>query len=167
MLDVDATLQTARDNPQPMPVAAQPPQEELIALLDPDRDYGDRTFEDVLAGIRSGKIVIQQGNRLPMLFQTDPWRSIKGTGQPTQDGVSAQQRALHHVRQLGLDDIDWAYLKLRDGMSRGDPRYDKIYWELVVGKPSEAKGGEAMAEAFKALIAAMEKPDVRTVTLDG
>lgn len=141
-------------------------QADLIALLDPTRNYGERTFEQVLAGIHDGSILIEPGQRLPMLFTAENHRSIKGTGQAPQDGVSNTQRALQRFRSLGLDDVDDAYAELRAGMKAGDPRFHKIYWENLLGKMGETKGGEAMAEAFKALITALEKPDVRTVTFD-
>lgn len=164
MLDVDATLATARTDPQPLKPVHDT--EALIGLLDPKRDYGERSYEDVISGIRDGSLLIEPGNSLPQLC-TAKHQYIKGSGSPKLEGMSAQQRALHQVRTWALDDLEWAYIHLKNGMSRGDPRYDKIFWETALGKMGEAKGSEAMAEAFKALIAAMDKPDVRTVVIDG
>ncbi len=161
---IETALDRARTDPAPMAEKPTYTIAELVAKLDPDRDYGERSYQDILDGVSSGAIVIRPGNNLPQLWFNN--RTIKGTGQPPLNGVSAQQKAVHRFRELGLDDVDWAYQNLRNGMSRGDPRYDKIWWEYMGGKMGESKGGEAMAEAFKALLSALEKPEQRTVIID-
>jgi len=142
-----------------------PSKEDLISLLDPGRDYGDRTYSDVVSGVLDGTIHISPGQRLPVLWDTGARHVIKGTGQPPQTGVSVQQAALREFRERAIDDLPEAYSLLIDGMRKGDPRYDKIYWENLMGKIGEVKGGDAMAVAFKALIDAMQTPQMRTVTV--
>ncbi len=140
-------------------------EEALIALLDPDRDYGSRTFEEVVSGVRDGTLRIAEGNRLPML-RDGQGQPIKGGGQPIQTGVSAQQVALSQFRKLALDDVPFAYKSLVSGIKRQDPRYDKIYWDMLVGRVGEQRGGDAMADAFKALIEAMKQPEERTIEVE-
>lgn len=147
--------------------ALTPSQDALINMLDPDRSYGDRTYEQVVEGIYSGDIIIEPGQRLPVLKDGKRKVAIKGSGQPPQEGLSNQQRALSQFRNLALDDVPQAYEGLRAGMERGDPRYDKIFWELLVGKMGESRGGEQIAEAFRAVVEAMQKPQERRTTIDG
>ena len=140
--------------------------EYLVTLLDPERDYGERDYEKVVADVRAGILTISPGQRLPILFDPAKRQTVKGTGQPPQEGLSNQQRALAQFRGMAIDDVPAAYATLWAGMQRGDPRYDKIYWELLVGKMGESRGGEAIATAFKALIEAMQRPEERRVPIE-
>lgn len=142
------------------------PADPLIVQLDPARGYGDLSFEQVVAGVQDGRYAISPGARLPVLRDTATGRALKGSGQPPQNGVSVQQAALRDFRERAVDDIDEAYDLLMKGMREGDPRWAKLYWENLLGKMGESKGGDAMVEAFKVFIAAMEKPEIRTVILD-
>lgn len=139
---------------------------DLLAALDPERNYGPRTYQQVVDAVRRGELTLMAGQNLPVIKDVSTGKMVAGSGQLPQTGVSNQQRALHRFRQLALDDVDDAYGELRTGMKAGDPRFHKIYWENLVGKMGEARGGEAMAEAVKALAAIIDKPDVRTVTID-
>ena len=138
----------------------------LIASLDPDRNYGDLTFEQVVSGIQSGTILISPGSRLPLLKSAETGRPIKGSGQPPQTGVSVQQAALREFRERAIDDLPEAYELLMQGMREGDPRFHKLFFENLLGKMGETKGGDAMVEAFKVFVAAMQKPEERTVIID-
>jgi len=142
-----------------------PARETLIAALDPKRDYGERTYDDVLTGIRAGAILIEPGQSLPVLVEARMHRAIKGSGQPPQDGVSVQQQIIRKFRELAIDDAPEAYALTIKGMRDGDPRWGKIWWELAGGKMGEAKGGEAIAAAFLAFLAAQQAPERRTVTV--
>jgi hypothetical protein len=138
----------------------------LIAQLDPERGYGDLTFEQVVEGVQSGAILIEPGSRLPVLRNRATGHPLKGSGQPPQTGVSVQQAALREFRERAQDDLPEAYDLLVQGMRSGDPRFHKIYFENLLGKMGEIKGGDAMVEAFKVFIAAMQRPEVRTVIID-
>ncbi len=153
------------DEPGILPSPERPTQQQLVDLLDPERDYGDRTYLDVLSGIDRGTILIRPGARLPMLVSSTGG-TIRGTGQPPRTGVTAQQHVVARMRELALDDIDEAYRSLRDGMRRGDPRYDKIWWEYAAGKSSEFKGSDAMAEAFKHLVDMLDKPEAKSIVIE-
>lgn len=139
--------------------------EELIAQLSPDRDYGDRTFDEVVAGVRGGAILIRPGQRLPQLVDAQTGKTIKGTGVPPGAGVGPQHRALHLFRELAIDDVPWAYQNLVKGMERGDPRYDKLYWEYMVGRAGEAKE-QGMTDVLKMLIERLDRPEKRVIDLE-
>ena len=139
----------------------------LVSQLDPERGYGDLSFEQVVTGIRDGAILIEPGQRLPVLRSATTGRPLKGSGQPPQTGVSITQAALREFRERAIEDLPAAYELLWKGMAAGDPRYDKIYWENLMGKMGETKGGDAMVDAFRVFIDALQsKPDIRTVILD-
>lgn len=140
--------------------------EELIALLDPERDYGDLSFEQVVERVRAGDLLLSPGYNLPIIRDRGTNHTVRGTGAPIGVGSSPQQAIAAEFRHRAVDDFDFAYRNLLDGMKRGDPRYDKIFWEYAAGKAAEFKGGEAMAEAFKALIEAMKQPESREVVID-
>lgn len=144
----------------------------LVALLDPNRDYGERTFEQVKEEIARGALVILPGERLPVLKDAETGRTVKGTGVVSLSGQSAQQVALGEFRRRALEDMPDAYHWLIEGMKStpgkpgGDPRFHKIYWETLIGKMGENRGGEQIAEAFKAVVEAMSQPQERRMTFD-
>lgn len=138
----------------------------LVSQLDPQRVYGDLTFEQVVSGVQAGTILIEPGQRLPVLRSPLTGRPLKGSGQPPQTGVSAQQAALRDFRERAAEDLDEAYDSLLAGMRAGDPRFHKIFFENLMGKMGETRGGDAMAQAFMALIEAMQKPVERVIVLD-
>ena len=79
--------------------------QELVSLLDPNRDYGERTFDEVKEGIARGLIVIEQGHSLPVLRDAKTNRSIRGTGRPP--GSAAQEWSRTFVREfIAGDDPD-------------------------------------------------------------
>lgn len=138
----------------------------LVDYLDPTRNYGDYTFEQIVEGIKDGSVLIEPGMRLPVLRSKKTGLPMKGTGQAPNNGVSVQQAALREFRERAIDDLPEAYAMLWEGMKSGDSRFHKLYWENLVGKVGEVRGGDAMAEAFTALIKAMDKPSVREIIIE-
>lgn len=56
-------------------------QEDLMGQLDPERDYGPRTYEQVLEEVRSGKLELLENPRgLPMIRDTESFTFVSGTG---------------------------------------------------------------------------------------
>ncbi len=54
----------------------------LIAQLDPGRDYGDLTYEQIVAGIRNGHVIIEQSREGdPPVLSDLNGRLLRGTGQ--------------------------------------------------------------------------------------
>jgi hypothetical protein len=141
-------------------------QADLITLLSPERDYGDRSYEDVVREVIDGTLVIEPGYGLPVIRDRKTNRTVKGTGRPA-NSQGPQHAALSAFRRLAIDDVDQAYEELRAGMRAGDPRFHKIFWENLVGKVGETRGGDEMAKAMQMLVAHFEKPETRTVIIDG
>lgn len=143
-----------------------PETQKFIEKLDPSRDYGELSFDDVVRGIRTGAITASEGNHLPQLKDSTTGRAIKGTGAPPQGAAPIQQIAINDFRKMAFDDLEFAYGTLINGMRKGDPRYDKIFWELLVGKQGELRGGGMITEALKVVMEAMQTPEVRQATIE-
>jgi hypothetical protein len=143
-----------------------PSQADLIALLDKDRNYGDRTYDDVVREVIDGSLLLEPGHNLPVIKDARTRLAVKGSGRYV-GTTGPQQEALAAFRRMALDDVPDAYAELRSGMKNGDPRFHKIYWENLIGKVGETRGGDEMAKAMQMLVAHFEKPETRTVIIDG
>lgn len=54
---------------------------DLIARLDPERQYGERTYEQIIAGIHDGQIIIEEPREGDPPVLTDlEGKLLKGTG---------------------------------------------------------------------------------------
>lgn len=54
--------------------------EELIAKLDPERSYGEMTYDQVVAEVRAGTLLIEEGLPVPVLKDAVTHRVVSGTG---------------------------------------------------------------------------------------
>jgi hypothetical protein len=143
-----------------------PSRPDLIAQLSPERDYGDRDYDQVVREVIDGTLVLEPGYGLPVIRDRKTNRTVKGTGRPA-NSQGPQHAALSAFRRMAIDDVDDAYRELRAGMKAGDPRFHKIFWENLVGKVGEVRGGDEMAKAMQMLIERMAQPESRTVVIDG
>lgn len=140
--------------------------EDLVRLLDPERDYGERSYSQVVNQVRGGDLLIEPGQRLPVLKDARTGHTVKGTGRGHQNGVSPQQAIVAEFRKHAADDFDFAYQSLVRGMKAGDPRYDKIWWEYAAGKVAEFRGGDDTAKAIQVVLDYVrDRPDTRTVEI--
>ena len=128
--------------------------EELIAKLDPERDYGERSYSEVVDQVRAGILMLEPGENLPVIRWKATHRAVRGTGRPPVNGQPIQQAALADFRKLAINDVDEAYAELRAGMKnpKNGDRYQKIFWELLVGKVPETRDTgltDAMVELLR------------------
>jgi len=117
----------------------------LIEKLDPQRDYGERTYSEVVAGIRAGNIQIADGpDTLPVLRMQrvgDQFPSlIKGSGR-NYVNKEPHKSTLAHTRQRFMEkaheDFDDVYGALLVAAKEGDVRAQKIFMEMYIGRPKE------------------------------
>ena len=148
-----------------------PSLDEMINLLPLDRNYGDRSYDDVVRQLRSGELRAAPGHRIPQLFDAKTNRIVKGSGTPIMtQGVTAHQKIAAEMRNMAVDDIEMVYHNLIDKIRRTeDPRWTKIFLEFTVGKVSEARGADGMADAINKLIDMIDKrpPEVREIEYIG
>lgn len=115
-------------------------QTDLVALLDPHRDYGERTFEQIKEGIARGLILIEPGHTIPVLRDPATHRSIKGTGRPPGVGDVKVSRAYIERRFSNNKKAIWDAL-YKGAVTDGDPRWGKLLLEYGLGKPVENASG--------------------------
>lgn len=142
--------------------------ETLISQLSEDRDYGERTYEQVVSDVREGRLIISVGQNLPQLVDAKSRKAVKGTGKPVGAGTGPQHRALWEFRARALDDFDAAYEELREGMQKGDPRMHKIFWENLLGRMDVARDS-GMSDVVKLLLeqlTASQSTSYRKVDID-
>ena len=141
-------------------------QDDLLGLLDPDRNYGPRTYMKVLKEIDAGLLRLLPGNSLPMIFDTQTSKPVKGTGQPPRpDGETVQQFSRRWFMRHFVDDLPEFYQAAKTAAIKGDVRALKLVLELGLGKPDVAHtpGDDSMLER---LVEALEHPRERTIEFD-
>ena len=139
--------------------------------MDPSRDYGERSYLDVIAGVDIGEIIITPGANLPQLFDAETNRKIKGTGAPPRPDQTPQQYIASQFRKRGLDDMDAIYEVVASNALKGqDWHWVDLFLKYTVGKVGEVRGGDGMTDALNKLIDMIDKknPEVREVEyIDG
>lgn len=146
------------------------PVEEFIQLLPLDRDYGERSYDDVVRQLRSGELRATPGHRVPQLFDAKTNMKVKGTGTPIMEGASPHQRIASEFRSLAVDDLEMVYGKIVEGIKKGnDPRWAKLFLEFTIGRVEAARGAGGDAEVISKLLDMIDsRPQYRTIEyIDG
>lgn len=172
--------------PQETTVVPQPPMEELIGRLSETADYGERSYEEVVEGIRSGAIRAYHnpsltGRTQPLLTDVATGKRIKGTGvafagvRGDPNNVRGAMRKVQEnhewflERSMGDREAIYKALVLAcvgdpDRGIRSDPRAMKIYFDYFIGAPERYIGG-ASTDAIQVLLAAVQNQR-REVVID-
>tara|TARA_R100000315_G_scaffold58730_1_gene34048 strand:+ start:3844 stop:4302 length:459 start_codon:yes stop_codon:yes gene_type:complete len=148
--------------------------EELITELDPNRDYGERSYTDVVDGVRNGYIAISPGMPTPILRDIGRGVTIKGTGRPV---VTHEHRSSNLARfeERGEVEFDSAFEAFMQNVMNGDVKAQMYFFDRMLGKPRESRESAARDEmnAFWASFAGTtmaqvknEQPKVIDVELD-
>lgn len=146
-------------------VEKRPSQDELIARLDPERDYGERTFEQVINQVGDGRLFLEPGANLPVIKDTASGRMVRGSGRVPGGTQGPRQHAMAEFYRLALDDLPEAYRYLWKGIQTGDYHFLDIYFKNVMPKQPEVRGGDEMGKAFQMMIERMAQPEQRTVEI--
>jgi|TARA_R100000808_G_scaffold644_2_gene3280 hypothetical protein len=112
--------------------------EELIQQLDPKRDYGVRTYEDVVREVREGKLILKEGPTHQPLINDTRGLAVKGTGtwkiqQPSEPRIHTKAVFLERAHS----DFEAVYGAMIESAVKGDVRAQKLFMELYVGRPKE------------------------------
>lgn len=148
----------AADWPKPPPPRSIVPVDSLIAQLDPERNYGTRTFEDVVAGIRAGDILIlpppEQG-RQPVLRLAENGLAIKGSGAASLGSGSGQAQTALQARLVTWADeegLEIAITRLREIILHAEPAVAvkalDITFKYAMPKAREAAPDDTIALAL-------------------
>lgn len=130
-----------------------------IPTLDPDRDYGERTYEQVVEEVRAGKLTLLEGRfGLPRIVDAETGKTVKGTAMPPVSGeVSPRDWGNARFRQLAAEHFETAWAQLVEGMDpshKAADKFHKLFWETFLGKPGESRSQLLDAVAEKLLTAA-------------
>ena len=114
---------------------------ELIEKLDPNRDYGKRTYTDIVREVEEGTLSLHVGpTALPVIRNAADGVVVKGTG--GQYLHKAQDNPPIHTKAVFLErahsDFEKVYESMIESATKGDVRAQKLFMELYVGRPREA-----------------------------
>ena len=135
--------------------------DEMVALLDPDRDYGERTFDDVVKGVRDGSISASPGHPVPLL-RVDGI-SVKGSGAPLALVNAPKQRPwLAKFEERASTDFDAVYQSLLTSAINGEVKAQMYFLDRLLGKPRESRdaGNSEMLSAFIGALAGTRMVDI-------
>ena len=137
---------------------------ELIDQLDPHRDYGDRSFEEVVAGVQQCRLRLEPGQgRLPVIRDLSTGLPANGGGQPPlPDGTDLTRWGRKRFNERAVDDFDAVYDSLIEACTdKHDPRAFKLFLETFLGRPQEGLRDDG--GAIKALIGLLTDRSTRRV----
>ena len=127
-----------------------PSTDELVQQLDPNRDYGPRTFEQVKEEIARGAIVIEPGLSLPVLKDVASRKTIKGTGLAAVRNPAEWSRSL--IREKFAGDAEALYEAAKNAvLIKGDMKALELLLKYGVGDHRE-QGSDAGSRAVDALM---------------
>ena len=142
----------------------------LIAMLDPDRDYGSRTFEQVVLGLKAGELIASRPDVAghPPILRTSAGALIKGTG-PYFTGGGSPQNALQSQLIAWADHggLEAAANRLNNIIRHGEPavavKAIDVLLKYTMPKAREAAPDDSIA--VKLLEALMTTREARPITI--
>jgi hypothetical protein len=116
--------------------------EELVSQLSQDRDYGPRTYEEVVEGVREGSINATPGHPVPLLRVNN--RSIKGSGAPlalieASKNTNHKRPWMAEFEERGTTDFDAIYEALVESALGGDVKAQMYFLDRMLGKPRDSR----------------------------
>ena len=109
---------------------------DLIDRLDPARNYGPRTYEQVKSEVSRGLLVLEPGHSVPVIRDAASHKSVKGTGRPPGSSDTKVSRAYIERRFGNNKKAIWDAI-FKGAVEEGDPRWGKLLLEYGLGKPME------------------------------
>lgn len=128
---------------------------DLLSQLDPMRSYGDRPFAAVVKAVNEGKLLLSEGQKLPVIVDAVTGRLVAGTGIRPMVGDPQRWSKTEFVRRA-VDDMDEAYSELREAMKKLDMKAHKLFWDALIGPGREQRGSEMNSALAKLIEKAAE-----------
>jgi len=115
--------------------------EALIEKLDPTRDYGDRSYKEVVDSVREGRLSIFPGTPTPILRDVGRGVTVKGTGAPlVVKQTDTRKKAWASIfEERGPSDADAVYDSLINSAMTGDTKAQIYFFDRLFGKPRESR----------------------------
>jgi len=142
-------------------VGAVDPTSVLIDLLDEKRDYGSRSYGEVVGGVRSGAISIYPGHPVPLLRLGG--MAIKGSGSPPQMIESSSKKPwAGKFEERAASDFDAIYESLVQTALSGEVKAQMYFLDRLLGKPRESReaGNVELLSAFIGALAGTRMTEV-------
>ena len=117
----------------------------LIDLLDPNRSYGDRSYDDVVDAVEARKLRLEPGHNLPVIKDASTNLVVVGTGRPRQE-VDARVWGRKLFEERAAGDFDEVYAAMVESAKSGDVRAQKLFMEMYIGRPREASPNSGGAD---------------------
>ena len=111
-------------------------QKELIDQLEEDRDYGKRTYKDVVKDVKGGALIIAEGKTLPVLKDATTGVTVSGTGAPLKK--NAQKSWQMQFNERAVSDFDAVYGSLvKAAVEKSDVKAAMYFMDRVLGSPAK------------------------------
>lgn len=147
-----------------------PLEQDLLEALDPNRDYGDRTFEEVVEQVQAGALILLPGIGNPVIKDVATGKTVKGTGKVIAGEDSDKRRVIQSkFLERAEADFDEVYASIMESVNKGDVRAMKLWVETVIGKPGEMRptgGADIMEKIFEAMLTHRESAVRQVVVYD-
>lgn len=140
----------------------------LIASLDPTRDYGERSYEDVVEQARSGLLVLEPGQGgIPVIRDGVTYKAVRGTAKAIVHNIAPNEQARRQWRQRFLDDEPELYAAAKNAvLNKGDMKALELLLKYGVGDHREG-GSDAGTKAVEMLFEmAKERGGTRRIEID-
>ena len=124
----------------------------LLPLLDPSRDYGERSFEEVKEGVLSGTFILEEGTgNLPVIRAAETHLTIRGTSKPMPRNPQEWSKAYIKTRFAG--DAEQIYDAMFEAaVKEHNGKAAELLFKYGLGDHRDV-GSEAGSKAVEALFA--------------
>jgi hypothetical protein len=150
----------------------------LIDFMDPFRNYGTRSYDEVVDEVRAGRFLLKpamegSSTNQPIIMDAVSGKRIKGSG----GGLTFGNGQTHWGRkdeivkakfaERFMEDFDEAYAALfHSVVVKEDPRAMKIYFEMGLGAPARQMDAGMSTDAFRAALEAIKEARSTTKYID-
>ena len=116
----------------------------LVEYLDPHRDYGELTYQDICDGIMNGTIYAKPGGSdgvgQPVLRNASTGYSMAGSGKVPNSGVAKVDEEAKEIFKNRINlDINMLYDLIVANAKRGNVKAQMWLAEKATGKPTEER----------------------------
>ena len=140
----------------------------LITCIDPYRNYGERTYDEVIEQVRRGVLTMYpppatNKTLQPVIRDATTNMVVKGSGAPSSGSAGHSFTRKNEINKERFaerftEDFDEAYAALFTMVVvKLDPRAAKIYFEMGLGAPQKQMDGGMSTDAFQAALSAIRE----------
>ena len=146
--------------------------QELFDSLDPDKDYGESTVEEVRHNVVSGNFALTPGlNGRPIITNTRTGRRVRGTAAPPKrEGESDRAWFQRRFNERFAEDFDAVYDAQYENATgkKRDTRDINNMLDRSGGRPSQQSSGtsDAATDLFKLLAEAALSSKVTVIDVE-